>query len=283
MTPASDSAAPRRGAPLRIAVLTTDTPHHRYFLRRLWREIPPAARVVLNLFETRAYPWRRNARRHLRRELPNLWRAAVLNPYFQAGSDARRMEALERPRFFPDGSDALPAALESHAVHSVNDPQARELLEKARPEVILIYGTGLVKPGTYRIASRIAVNAHGGKVPGYRGLDTNLWAALEGRPERMSVTLHEVDEQLDTGPILLERSLGPRPDLDLYSLRYHTAVLTTDLFVELVRALVEGPVRACPQDRSLASRYYGPMPWLLKRRAHRILRRYARTATAEGA
>lgn len=41
---------------LRIGVLTTDTAHHPYFLRRLRAELPAGARIAVNLFELKLYP-----------------------------------------------------------------------------------------------------------------------------------------------------------------------------------------------------------------------------------
>ena len=88
---------------LRIAVLTTDTPHHRYFLRRLLRDLPPGSEIVVNIFEEKPYPWRKKARRHLRDAFPNLWRGIALNPYWQSSRLAAQQIAFEEAHFFPNG------------------------------------------------------------------------------------------------------------------------------------------------------------------------------------
>jgi folate-dependent phosphoribosylglycinamide formyltransferase PurN len=258
---------------LRIAILTTDTLHHRYFLKRVYEETSDIAVVVLNLFETKSYPWRRNARRHFLGSLPNLWKGLALNPYLQPNLE-NRIDAYEKPHFFPDGNTAPPKEISSHEVYSVNDDDARDLLQKAEPDLILIYGTGLVKAATFSLSGRATINAHGGKIPGYRGLDTNLWAVLEGRAEDMTATLHQVDEGLDTGPVYMARPINRATDLSLITLRYHTAVLCTEMFIELVAAFSKGDPKPETQDLT-ESRYFGPMPWLLKRHANKMLKEWA--------
>lgn len=261
---------------MRLAVLTTDTLHHRYFLQQLARGLPKGVEIVLNVFEEKPYPWDRLARRHLRRSLPNLWRGLALNPYFQSRSMARAQAAFEEANFFPDGNHQLPDTLNTAQVHSVNDDNTAAQLNDARPDLLLVYGTGKIYPHAFERPPLGAINAHGGLLPGYRGLDTNLWAALEGHPDDMAISIHQVDAELDTGAVHFVRRLGPIPGLSLANLRYHTTLLCTEMFMEVVQRINNGSAKSTEQQ--VAGRYYGPMPVLLKRKVDRILRRYAASA-----
>lgn len=258
---------------MRLGVLTTDTPHHRYFLRELQRRMPEGVEIVLTLFEERAYPWRERALRHFRRSMPNVWRGTALNPYVQSRRFAARQLAWEEATFFPEGDRALPPMIGSHVVGSVNDVPAAQFIEAARLDAIFVYGTGLVEDHVFGRAPLGAVNAHGGLLPAYRGLDTNLWAALEGRPDEMAVTLHKVDADYDTGPVFSQRRLGRIAGLEALTLRYHTTLVVVEMALELLPRLAAG--RLAGRAQSGPSRYYGPMPQLLKRRADRMIRAYA--------
>jgi hypothetical protein len=258
---------------MRLGVLTTDTPHHRYFLRELSRRLSNDIEVVLSLFEERPYPWARRAARHFRLSLPNLWRATVLNPYVQSRRFATRQLSWEETNFFPSGDRSLPPNVPMHVVRSVNDLEAERLLRQAKPDLLFVYGTGLIKRHIFEMPVLGAVNAHGGLLPGYRGLDTNLWAALGGHPEDMAVTLHRVDTDYDTGPTYMQRKLGRIPGLNLLTLRFHTTLIVTDMTVELLHKIAVGSTATLPQ--SGVSRYYGPMPWWLRRRTDRIIRDFA--------
>lgn len=262
---------------MRVGVLTTDTPHHRFFLRELSRGLPSGFEISLTLFEESSYPWRRRARKHFMRSLPNLWRATMLNPYLHSRRYAARQNAWEEAKFFPTGDRSLPSVLRTHVVHSVNNADAERLLRDARPDFLFVYGTGLVESHVFNKPAFGAVNAHGGLLPGYRGLDTNLWAALEGRPDDMAVTLHKVDADYDTGEVYLQRRLGRIAELDAFTMRYHTTRIVVSMVLELLQLVEVG--RLVGRTQSGMNRYYGPMPYLLKRRADRIIRAY--TAGAE--
>ncbi len=258
---------------MRIVVLTTDTLHHRYFLRQLARNLPDGAEIVLTVFETRPYPWRRNAKRHLAQSLPNLWNGFVKNPYLQPKSFARRQDAFEMPRFFPDGDTSLPDEDSVERVQSVNLPEARELLSSAGADVFYVYGTGKIRPEIFDMPPLGSVNAHGGKLPGYRGLDTNLWAAYEGRPKDMYTTVHEVSEGFDEGSVYLDQAIAPHSELSIYSLRYFSTLNFVDLFRDVTLDLLKGSSsmrRHDPED----SNYYGPIPWVFKRQVETILRNW---------
>lgn len=210
----------------------------------------------------------------------NLWRGLALNPYIQPAQLHRSVEAFETERFFKDGDTSLPGGVPVWRGDSVNDDAAVNVLRQAAPDLILVYGTGLVKPHVYGQARIAALNAHGGKLPGYRGLDTNLWAILEGFPERMAVTWHAMAPELDTGEVYGEQPILPHPELALHSLRGLTAEVCTDLALDVVR----GFAGATPPPRAhdiTASRYFGPMPWLYKRKADRLLRAYAAQASTK--
>jgi len=212
----------------------------------------------------------------MRANWANPWRALVANPYIQPETFARRQDAFERPRFFRDGDDSVPRHLETHRVRSVNDVDAQSLIDRLLPDLILVYGTGLVRKEVFVQAPLGAVNAHGGKLPRYRGLDTNLWAAYEGRPEDMTVTLHQMDATFDTGPVYASQAVPPDEELSIYSLRYFTTLICTRMFVELVGDFIAGTPVPTAQGNT-PSKYYSLMPWLLKRKTNLILRAYAQS------
>ncbi|MCW0234930.1 MAG: formyltransferase family protein [Ferrovibrio sp.] len=258
---------------MRIGILTTDTPHHRYFIRELYRLLPAPAHLSFVMFETKPYPWISRAKAFFIQKLPNAWIGLLGNPYLQSKNLARSVLAYERARFFVDGDDALPPDLPLITVADVNDADAAAFLDQHPTDILFVYGTGLVKPSVYRRAAVAAINAHGGLLPNYRGLDTNLWAALEGHPEDMAITLHHVAEKFDTGDILAEQRLQPAPDLSLVSLRYHVTVTLVPMTLNLLSRFLAGNVASAPQTGS--GRYYGPMPHLMKIRAGRIIARWA--------
>jgi len=268
--------------PLRLVVLTTDTAHHRFFLRQLVAGLPAGMTLVGVGLETASYPWRANWRRYLRRHWTHPWRALALNPYWSPVHAARAQAAYEAPRFFPDDSDAWPQGPAFHECPRFTTGAPAHCVDRLAPDLLFVYGTGVLPQALFGLARIAAINAHGGLLPGYRGLDTNLWAVYEGRPQDMAVTLHHMEAGLDTGAVLAQARLDLSAALSLASLRYHTTLLCTRLALALLAAYVQGQPPAQPHAPA-DSRYYGPMPWLLKRQVDRWLQAHTGpTWAAEG-
>lgn len=260
---------------LRMALATTDTLHHRHFARYVDSQVPGVTLQGIFL-ETKEYPWKQKAKAHTVDCFPNLWRGLALNPYFRSSREHRLQEKYEREHFFPDGSTDWPSA-SMYSFTSLNEMSAVSTIENLGPELLFVYGTGILRGPILDVAS-LAINAHGGRLPRYRGLDTNLWAACEGRSEDMAVTLHRLDAKVDSGPIYLMEPIPPAPDLSVISLRYHTTILCEQMFGKLVDELISGESDPTPQLG--ASSYYNPMPALLKRRADKALRRFVADSVA---
>ncbi len=81
------------------------------------------------------------------------------------------------------------------------------LLSQLHPEDFLVsYGYRyLVRPHHLAFFSHPPINLHISYLPWNRGADPNLWSFLENSPK--GVTIHQIDEGLDTGAILLQKHL----------------------------------------------------------------------------
>jgi methionyl-tRNA formyltransferase len=88
----------------------------------------------------------------------------------------------------------------------------------------------------------------------------------------MAVTLHAIDAELDTGPVYESRPIGKIAGLSLANFRYHTAVLCTDMFMDVIKGIAAGTTQAFPQSGE--GRYFGPMPTRLKLRTEKMLQSY---------
>jgi folate-dependent phosphoribosylglycinamide formyltransferase PurN len=94
-------------------------------------------------------------------------------------------------------------------VPSVNAERAREALRALEPDVVVINGTRLVSSATLASVPAPFLNVHAGITPRYRGVHGGYWALREGDPARCGVTVHLVDEGLDSGPVLAQAGIEP--------------------------------------------------------------------------
>ncbi|HMB89590.1 MAG TPA: formyl transferase [Rhodothermales bacterium] len=89
-----------------------------------------------------------------------------------------------------------------------NSPEIFEWVQTLAPDVIVLYGTSIIKPPLLDLYDGRMINLHLGLSPYYRGSGTNFWPLVNGEPECVGATLHLAVAKVDAGPILSQ----VRPD-----------------------------------------------------------------------
>jgi folate-dependent phosphoribosylglycinamide formyltransferase PurN len=198
------------------------------------------------------------------RRVRRLWRRYTLRQLASrilAKSVARltRREARRRASYarslFPDAGapPRWPADLRTVASH--NGPECEALLRSLRPDVVAVYGTVMIRPPIIRLARRGVLNMHTGLSPRYRGSDTIFWPIHNGEPEWVGVTVHVLDEGIDSGPIVQTARPTIDADDDEDSLFCKCVVLGSRLLAEAVASLAAGRLR-CEAQRLETGREY---------------------------
>ena len=91
------------------------------------------------------------------------------------------------------------------------------------------------------------INCHAGKLPFYRGRNILNWALINDEKE-FGITVHYVDEGIDTGDIILQRSY-PISDNDNYSTLLNTSYSEcANILYDSVVLFKEGNVPSKPQQ-----------------------------------
>jgi methionyl-tRNA formyltransferase len=140
----------------------------------------------------------------------------------------------------------------------MNTDQTAERLRGLNLDAILNVGTPRRIEMRIARAAKLAVNFHAGKLPEYRGAHTAVWAILNGEPS-VTVTAHEIAEEIDAGRIILEEEVPVDPE------KIMSGEFNAMLFRQYVRMagriledLSKGVVRTRPQERPEKARWY---PW----------------------
>jgi methionyl-tRNA formyltransferase len=134
---------------------------------------------------------------------------------------------------------------------------ARELLDPALGPVDMLFSvTNLeVLPAeVIALPTRAAVNFHDGPLPAYAGLNTPVWALLNGEAEH-GVTWHLMTREVDRGDVLVERGLPIADGETALTLNAKCFEAGIDSFEELVRGLGAGTLQPRPQTAPLQHYY----------------------------
>lgn len=106
-------------------------------------------------------------------------------------------------------------------------------------------------PGLLSLFPLGVVNIHGGKLPEYRGANVLQWALINGETET-AVTLHYVDEGVDSGPVIAQKGIRVEEDDTALTLREKMLRASKALLKEWLSHLQKGRVLAMPQDETRA-------------------------------
>jgi len=153
--------------------------------------------------------------------------------------------------FSPVKELALARGLAVFQPQRIKPPEALEQFQSHRADVAVVVAYGRILPATFLNAfSNGAINVHFSLLPKYRGAAPVNWAIVNGETET-GVTTMKMDEGLDTGDILLQRSTAIGSDETAIALMERLSVVGAELLFETLREL--DSLKPVKQDTDLAS------------------------------
>jgi methionyl-tRNA formyltransferase len=168
---------------------------------------------------------------------------------------------------------ALELGLDVWQPTKVRTAEFAERLRALDADVGVVVAYGRILPRAVLDAPRLGcVNVHASLLPRWRGAAPIQWSIVHGDAET-GVTLMQMDEGMDTGPMLAKESLPIERSDDAASLSARLSELGAEILRRELPRYVAGELDPEPQDESLAT-----MAPLLEKQDGRI--DWARPATA---
>lgn len=164
-------------------------------------------------------------------------------------SDKPGAQALERAAAAGVQTAMFPAS--EHASRTDRDLAIADWLTEREVELVVLAGyMQLLAPEFIeRFRGRI-VNVHPALLPSFPGLDA-VQQALDHGSRITGVTVHFVDEGVDSGPIILQRPVPVPPSRDLDELEEAIHATEHVLLPEAIRAIAAGRVSIDPSNPRL--------------------------------
>jgi methionyl-tRNA formyltransferase len=134
-----------------------------------------------------------------------------------------------------------------------SNPDFRARLESIGPDAIIVVAYGRIIPEWMLNLPRLGnINLHASLLPKYRGAAPIQWAVANGETVTGATTMR-IDQGLDTGDMLLQRSLSIEPDQTAEQLFPLLAASGAGLMRETLEGLEAGTIQPKPQDNAGAS------------------------------
>ena len=217
---------------LRVLVLTTATPHHAHFVR----DLIAAGHSV-----------------------------AVLNEQCTSSSSSvvsafqRERDSYETSLWFGDAVPSLSDLCPTSVVSGVNTVEGLRVLGNSSADIVISFGTGLIKAEALNLMPVERWNLHGGDPQKYRGLDSHLWALYHRDAQALVTTLHVLDSGLDRGDVIGGSLIDLTEAPELHMLRAANTENAVSLVLgALAHHSAVGRVPRMPQ--ATVGRYYSALP-----------------------
>lgn len=157
------------------------------------------------------------------------------------GSDKPGARALERAAAAGVETAVFPA--EAYEDRIARDAAMGDWVQSRRPDLVVLAGYMqlLSEPFVARFRNRV-INVHPALLPSFPGLDA-IGQALDAGVESTGVTVHLVDEGVDTGPPVLQREVRIPASRDRGELEAAIHAVEHELFPQAIRMFVQRRVR----------------------------------------
>jgi methionyl-tRNA formyltransferase len=163
------------------------------------------------------------------------------------------------------GCFSVDDALSRHAVprlrpRSANDPDFVAWIAREGIDLLLsIAAPQIFRAPLLRAPRAGCLNYHMGDLPRYRGRQPLFWALLHGERE-VGICVHEMEADLDSGPIVLRTSVPVEPGESLHDLYRKATRVGPALVAEAVEKLAAGSGERLPNDAGESTAFGFPTP-----------------------
>lgn len=139
-------------------------------------------------------------------------------------------------------------------VDSVNSDLVYEKLKAISPDLIVVWGSGMLQKRIIATAKKV-INLHLGLCPFYRGAVANQYALLQGDFSKIGATIHYVNSHVDAGDIIKTVSFSKFGNLEDSFKKLNDQAYEAYLKVA-VDIIQHKKINSTPQDTSVGKNFY---------------------------
>ncbi len=219
---------------------------------------------IVGLVKSKPLKFTRAGARKIRKHLKKVgWRFGWLLFWQQMIQGAGYLITLLIPyrkgRLLPAWSLAKDRNIPVNTCLDINDPNTIRFINNLKPDLIIsAYFNQILKPPIIAIPEHGILNVHPGWLPVYRGVMAYFWV-LKNSHESAGVSVHWIDEGIDTGSLVARRSFVIKPGMTQQRVLTITAIIGARLLNRIGAKLLSGQnPETISVDNEMASYY--PMP-----------------------
>jgi len=155
---------------------------------------------------------------------------------------------------------AIQSNLPVFQTQNINARRTRAFIRSLKSDLLIsAYFSQILKPEVIALPKLGILNVHPGWLPAYKGAMAYFWVLKNGS-ETAGVSLHWIDEGIDTGTLLRRQSFSIDAGMTQQNVLEQTADIGANLLQEAAQQLLQqGFISPTPVEQSESDEYY-PMP-----------------------
>ncbi len=116
-----------------------------------------------------------------------------------------------------EADSTWPTQVDALTTSTVNSEESYDFLLGAKPDLLVVYGTSILKNRVIEIPKLGVLNAHHSILPDYKGNFVEFWQVYNRDYNSAGITIHFINIGVDTGDIIFQKhhnkTMGPNPFL----------------------------------------------------------------------
>jgi folate-dependent phosphoribosylglycinamide formyltransferase PurN len=146
--------------------------------------------------------------------------------------------------------------METFKCSRVNGPDVRQIIRTFDPDLIVVAGfSQIIRSEVLEIPKFGVINFHSSLLPKYRGPWPYYWVIKNGE-KKSGVSIHFIDEGIDTGDIIMQREFSVLPNDTENTLITRSIEIGAPLLARSVESVIAGTAHRRVQIESEAT-YFG--------------------------
>ena len=165
---------------------------------------------------------------------------------------------IEKHLLEPNNIKTFPKGIILHRVKNASSLQCLSILNSLEPELMIVFGTSILKPEILSTAKKYTLNIHGGIVPKYRNVHSDFWAVSKNDFKNIGTSIIHLDPGIDTGDIAIQDIVEINSEDTMFSIKRKNIELSLKLITKAVEMAESENLPKIPQSKLIDSFYKTP-------------------------
>lgn len=147
---------------------------------------------------------------------------------------------------------------------NINAPEVANQIKSMNADLIVSVSMNqIIKKNILNMPQHKCINVHCAPLPRYQGMSPYVWA-LANNEDYSAVTIHYMDEGLDTGNIIVQEKISVVVNDTAFALFYRCCCKAAELLLKVVDNIEKGQVTSYPQNLEDKSYFSWPTKQCVK-------------------